>query len=240
MISLLVSYYAQDPGPAIESALRWVPAIDNVVQLDGRYDGFEPMPGFEDSPVFATEHEKRNALLRAADETAPSGPGPDRWLLILDCDELVTYASPQLPRQLEMIEGDVGGARTIEPLPPDTTDIGKLLAGLGEPGRSVRDRVHTMPRLIRHLPGLEYRHRHDFLVAADGRQLLGWDVEGVKTPPAVDLELVHLWWDLPEERKTAKALYYSGATRKAENVAWAAKPEYEPQIAVMPSETTWG
>lgn len=235
----MVSYYAQDPEGAIASCLRWVPAIDNVCTLDGRYDGFEPMPGFEDSPVFASEHEKRNALLRMADDTAPGGPSADRWLLIMDCDERVTYASPQLPMQLKVHQEDVAGCRAIEPLPPDTTELGKLLAGLGEPGRSVRDRVHPVPRLIRHLPGLEYQNRHDFMVTPDGKQLLGWPNEGIRKPVNVDLEYVHFWWDLPQERVNAKAMFYASPQRTSENVAWNLQPEFEPEPLIMPADTAW-
>lgn len=240
MITLLVSYYAQDPQPAIDSARHWIPSIDHVAALDGRYAGFEPMTGYEAAKVYANEHTKRNVLLRQADALVyPAHAGQDRWLLVLDCDERITYASPQLPRQLEMTAGHVAGCRAIEPLPPDTTALGKVLAGLGQPGRSVRDRVLPMPRLIRHIPGLEYRHRHDFLVTPDGEQLLGWDVEGIEKPPMVDCEYVHLWWDLPEERKNAKAIYYSGPERQKENVAWARKDGAEQQPTVLPRDTEW-
>lgn len=238
-ITLLVSYYAQDPQPAIDSVARWVPAVDNVCLLEGRYAGFDELPGHFGTAVFDSEHAKRNELLRMADDTAPGGPGADRWLLIMDCDERVTYASPQLPRQLDLQLEDTAGCRAIEPLPPETTELGRLLAGLGKPGRSVRDRTHLVPRLIRHLPGLEYRHRHDFLVTPDGKQLLGWTSEGVDPPTPVDLQYVHLWWDLPEDRRNAKAIYYSSQTRKEENVAWAKQQGLEEAGFIAPPDTEW-
>lgn len=237
MITLLISYYAQDPEPAVASALRWMPAIDNVCTLEGRYEGFELMSGDDGTGnVFESEHEKRTELLRMADETAPGGPSKDRWLFILDCDEHVIYGSPQLHNQLKMVQDDVAGAHAIEPLPPDTTDLGKLLAGLGEPGRSVRDHTVTVPRLIRHLPGLEYRNRHDFLVKSDGTQLLGWENEGIKKPQIMDLQYVHFWWDLPTERKNAKAMFYSSGIRQQENVAWGADWRPKP----VDPDSSWG
>lgn len=216
MITLLVSFYAQDPGPAVASARAAIPAIDQVVCLDGRYDGFQPFG--DGGAVFATEHAKRNELLRLARPYAD----PERWLLILDCDERISYASPQLPRQLRRHQGDVAHPRFVEPLPPDDSDMRAIVEALDHPGRGVRDSVSVIPRLIRHLPGLEYRHRHDFLIdTGTGRQLLGWDVEGVTWPraPDVDLDIIHLWWDIGQERRAAKALYYGSALRKAENTA---------------------
>jgi hypothetical protein len=143
----------------------------------------------------------------------------DRFLLWLDADERVTYASPQLPEQLRRCRGDVVGFRFIHPLPPDQHL--DLMPGFGAPGRTIRDRVDERwpGRLFRHLATLEFRHRHDYLVdTATGRTLMGWAEENVtQIAETVDLEFVHLWWAQPEERRAAKQAFYTGQIRDAES-----------------------
>jgi hypothetical protein len=213
VITLMVNVHDEDPAPAITSARTWIPAIDELVVQHGRYAGF---PGPRIGPEFESEHVKRNRMLERAREHA----SPDRFLLWLDCDERVTYASPQLAGELARCEGDVVGLRFIHPLAPDKF-AAAFTPGLGMPGRSFRD--HVTPcfpgRIFRHLPGLEFRHRHDYLVDRDsGRALMGWSEEVVERPSeVVDLDVAHFWWTQPAARREAKERYYAGPTRQAES-----------------------
>lgn len=200
----MVNFYAEDPEPAVASAMQWIPSIGHQVLMNGRYDGFKNLDGGR-APLFASEHVKRNAMLAAAERWA----SPDRWLLWLDCDERVTYASPTLRLQLERLAGDVAGVRFVQPLDPNAP-------GLRHPGRRVRDKVVTLPRLIRHLPGLRYRHRHDYLVDGSGNLLVGWEDEGPAQPDLVDLAIVHTNTQT-SERVEAKHAYYAGPVRSAES-----------------------
>jgi hypothetical protein len=217
VITLMVNAYAEDPQPAIDSARDWIGAIDRTVVVHGRYEGFPELAGGF-GHVYRSEHVKRNHMLAQAAAWA----SPERWLLWLDCDERVTYATPQLAGQLARVRGDVAGLRFVEPLPPEA--FVSLVPGLGAPGRSFRDSVTACfgGRLVRHLPQLEYVHRHDHLVdRASGRLLMGWASEGVEpVVQTVDLQIAHLWWMQPASRRSAKQGFYSGAERTAESRAW--------------------
>jgi hypothetical protein len=215
MITLMVNYYCEDPKPAIASARANLP-VDRIVKLHGRYEGFPDMgcdrlDGKAD--VFSSEHAKRNVMLALA-----GPPDPDRWLLWLDCDERVIYGSPVIEQQLRRIKrepfgGDVAGVRFIEPLTPRPS--------LEDPRRGIRDHViDAFPRLIRHLPGLEYRERHDRLLDGDGRLLVGWATELPMEPEEVDVIVVHLPRAQTEERIAAKDSYYLGPIRQAESRSW--------------------
>lgn len=212
MITLLVSYYAEDPEPAILSAQRWLP-IDRVVAKEGRWKGFPPLQGEEMAGApFASEHHKRNVML------AEAGPAdPDRWLMILDCDELVLYASPSIGLQLERCEQDVAGVVFVDPLWPDAP-------GLEHPGRRVRDHiVEAFPRLIRHLPELAFTYRHDHLEnTRTGSLLIGWESERPQPPAQVDVTVLHTRKQ-SDERVAAKHEFYSGPHRQLES-----RPVVEP------------
>lgn len=210
MITLLVNYYAEDPAPAIASAKEHLP-IDRVVKLNGRYEGFpEIRAQFAGEQVFESEHAKRNAMLELA-----GPPDLDRWLLWLDCDERVIYGSPTLDLQLQRIRrepfgGDVAGVRFIEPLSPSTP-------GLTDPRRGARDHeIEAFPRLIRHLPGLRYTHRHDHLEDGEGRLLIGWASELPMDPEPVDVIVVHRRTQ-PAWRVRMKQEFYTGPVRQAES-----------------------
>jgi hypothetical protein len=205
MITLMVNVYDEDPQPAVASARKYLP-ISHVITLNGRYAGFPDLsPNFH-VPVFASEHEKRNVMLAMA-----GAADRDRWLLWLDCDERVSYASPMIAEQLAR-EADRGtemaGVRFVEPLPRAEKQR-HLVAGLDDPGRTLRDHVIEClsGRLHRHLPELRYVDRHDRLYF--GERLLGAD-------DPVDVTIEHLWWEQAPTRRAAKQRYYQGPERAAE------------------------
>lgn len=213
MITLLVNWYAEDPEPAIRSAKKQLPIIDRVVKLEGRYEGFPEIDiiGYPQARVFPSEHAKRNELIWKA-----GPPDENRWLMFLDCDERVVYASPAIEEQLKRLwrlpmGGDVAGVRFVEPL------TRAAAPGLNDPRRSCRDHViEAFPRLVRHLPGLEFTERHDHLVDGEGRLLIGWASELPMEPDPVDIMIVHLKTQ-SAERIAAKKAYYRGPTRTTES-----------------------
>jgi hypothetical protein len=205
VITLMVNYYAEDPGPAIRSAELHLP-IDRVVALDGRYAGFPPLLGEQaGEPAFLSEHEKRCRMLELAGD-----PDPRRWLFWLDCDERVIYSTPILDHQLVGLDSDVGCVDFIEPVQRDAP-------GLEDPRRGRRDRHVPLPRLIRHLPGLAYRNRHDYLIDASGRCLIGWKPENAVPAADVDVIVVHERWRQGRARREAKEAFYVGPIRTAES-----------------------
>jgi hypothetical protein len=215
VITLLVNVYNEDPGPAIASAYEQLgPLLDRQYVLEGRYAGFPDLDQGA-AAVFASEHAKRNAMLAMLGE-----PDPSRWLFWLDSDERVSRASPMLRYQLERTSENIVGVRFVDPLPPDP----ELVPALADPRRRLRDTVadNFKGRLYRHLPGLEYRGRHDNLYLGE-TLLSGWRYSNVSKAahelvPAeqVDLELVHLWWLQPGERQEAKHAFYTGPIRTSE------------------------
>lgn len=173
-IIALLSWYDENPAWLTRCihSLQQLPT-DVLVAVDGAYQHFpDPQPTspleqsravtqaaedidipllWAEPRVWPTEVDKRNHMFATAESIAIPGD----WYFVIDSDEHVTQAPPDLHQRLQHSPFDVGATTLLEP-----TDLGPII-------------YPTHPKFFRAIPGLRTVGDHFTYTTPDGRRLWG-------------------------------------------------------------------
>lgn len=190
MIVALLSWYDEPPEAlaAMVASLALIP-VTRLVALDGAYalypDG-QPRSSSDQYQAFDTaarrhdihlsihtpatvwagnETEKRSRLFELGEQVA----GPDDWYMVIDADEQILQAPPDVPARLNATPFDVAGVTLLEPGHP----LGTIV-------------FDTFPMFFRAIPGIRCHRDHFTYRTPDGRNLWG-DAKRARLEPRHDL-----------------------------------------------------
>lgn len=190
MITALLSWYDEPPQAlrTLIATLTLIP-VDRLIAVDGAYalfpDGRRRSSSEEYRAIIdATRHhgidlildcpatvwagnetEKRNRLFELGEQFT----APDDWYMVVDADEEVLKAPPDIPARLASSPFDVAGITLREPGHP----LGTIM-------------FDTFPMFFRAIRGLRCHRDHFTYQTPDGRNLWG-DAKRTHLEPRLDL-----------------------------------------------------
>ena len=204
------------------SSLAQVP-VDHVIALDGAYryyPGAQPQSDPDEATairdaartagipcevhrpvtVWPTEMAKRNRLFEYAERVADPGD----WYMVIDADEFVTAAPPDVHARLTATPFDVAAVTLDEP---------------GHPLGTIR--YATFPMLFRAIPQLRATGNHYTYTTPDGRKLWG-NAKTDRLEPRADLTALtvehHNQLRHPDRRQAALHSYTTRDTLGIEDL----------------------
>lgn len=190
-IHALLSWYSESPSWLAETVASLAGVADRIVAIDGAYalypDSTErPASGIEQAetilraaggariactlhrptePFYGNEVEKRSLLFTLAEQDASE----EDWYFVIDGDEVVTYAAPDLKATLDCLGEDVAEVGLTWTDDRQATGLGRR----AEQTNEIRDGFTPVRRLYRALPGLHVEGAHNVYMTFGGAYLNG-------------------------------------------------------------------